>query len=234
MKVISTHLDLQNELYVRASAHREPGLHISEITKRVLIRDFSQYFKEYDDSEEETIRVKRIMEDGHIVEEAWGDALSTLIDRFDKPEARYIYEDGTAITRSEYMDLIDPPFGLWASPDGYVPYMNGDSCDWPEEYPELVTPCIMECKSSAKSCRPAKGHKGDYITHPKFYNWHWNCMAYLKGWGCHDLYLFVHHKMGDYSGHPPEPRLVVNHLRWTQAELDEHWDMLIKEAKEYA
>jgi hypothetical protein len=224
MRVIESHKDLDYRLYIPASENREPGLHLSDITQPMLRERYPRWFKEYGD--DESIRQARIFEKGHVVEEAWGDALARMVPFFQRPEARQ--KDG-----------------VWASPDGYAgpgiwttaplesqtPFEGHvwSVGDWPSNYPDLVLPCIFECKASLKSCHLEKSP----ITAEKFLGWIWNIMGYCHLWNCTDAFLMAHHFSGDYTGHPPEPVLMVHHLQWDAEELEEHWADLLTYAKEH-
>jgi len=212
MKVVTSHYDRAYKLYIPDSANREPGLHISTVTKAMLRERYPRWFKDYHD--DESIRQARIFEKGHIVEEAWGDALSRMVPFFSKPKARQVD-------------------GMWMSADGYAESTSDTTLDhWPYPMP-LVLPAIFECKGGTKSTNPVKGMDPDqsYVEHEKFLGWIWNIMCYCHGWECQDAYLFTHHFNGNYKGHPPEPELWVHHLHWDQEELEEHWEDVCEYAK---
>lgn len=207
MRVLASHCDRDYRLYVQDSADRPPGLHVSDLTKALLRREYASWFKDY--PPDETIRQVRVFETGHIVERAWGDALAKHLPAFAKPEPRQVD-------------------GIWMSPDGFLGTAEGE---WPWPDVPHVVPAIFECKGGNKSTNSPKDHAPQpFITHPKFYGWLWNVMAYCYGWECQHAYVISHHFQGNYKGRPPEPELWINLLSWTPEELSQHWAKLLEEA----
>lgn len=85
---------------------------------------------------------------------------------------------------------------------------------------ELLMLCLHEVKLTYKSINTV----GDLST-----QWLWlaQCKAYCKGLNTLVAYLHVLFVCGDYTW-PMRPKLMVYRVTYTQAEIDENWDIILE------